>query len=199
MKEKIKDFLKYHTWLILIIIVIISTSWYYLINLKTEYKKDEQFSLFVLSQGFKNEELLYSFEEKIKTYNINLFNVYNYKDDDSNLDSYYERFGKTSDLLIFPKQDLIDLKDAIKDNFYVFDNFYQEDLSYYSFENKNYALKLFEQDNTTYNNKLNINNIFSFQKDSYLLINKHSYQIENNFELTKNIINLFIKEVVINA
>ncbi len=199
MKEKIKDFLKYHAWLILIIIVIVSTSWYYLINLKTEYKKDEQFSLFVLSQGFKNEELLYPFEEKIKTYNINLFNVYNYKDDDSNLDSYYERFGKTSDLLIFSKQDLIDLKDAIKDNFYVFDSFYQEDLSYYSFENKNYALKLFEQDNTTYNNKLNINNIFSFQKDSYLLINKHSYQIENNFELTKNIINLFIKEVVINA
>ena len=193
-KENFKNYLTYSWYIVLLICLFSYVFSYYVVDYLTRYKDEEVFSLFVTSKEVINEELDDIILNKYKKDGIELVNIYNFKYNDKYISSYYENFGKKSDLLILYKSDLTDMKEYIDNEYMIIQNIDLSNYKTYSYNDKIYGIEIYSnnEDNNSY-----LSTYFNFNDgnndSSYLLINKNSIHFKTNDSLGFNILNNLLK------
>lgn len=182
MRKNKSSFFIYNS-LILIVIFLISTSIFYVINNTIFKAKDnEKISIFVeCDQVTKNyNEYAYNFSTLMKN-NTNVIgvNFYFYDTSNSSSSSYYEKFGKTSDLIILKKDGVDTLKenDLLETNFKQIESSIDSRLNlknnrYYDKNNEDlYGYLIYEKNNNELNSYFDLINFFNLDtKSDYIML-----------------------------
>ena len=189
-----KDYITYSWRLLLIVLIFSYAFWYYVVSWRTEYKKEETFSIFITSYDWNNqlEDELYN---EFKDDGILDFNVYNFSIDDKDLSSYYTNFGVKSDILILYEFDLNDMDEYIDDYYMVIPSKYSNQFDCFKYNEAPYGIKLYDNENNEYNNSLiNKYNVFSGEKnqDVYILINKKSVHFDNEQDIGYSVLDYIL-------
>jgi len=198
-KKKITTFLTYHGVFALVISILICFTWSYVLKTIDEVKPYERVNIFMETYGVdkKLENDIYDFiKENDETKLLYEVNIYQFASNNEKITTYYESFGKNADLLILIEEDLIDMKEYLDDNFLQLSDELlfrtlgdKKDIyTYYQFDNKNYALKIYDKDNETYQYRKDVINYTAEGKTNhnyYLLINNKSVNVGEFNSLSK--------------
>ena len=192
-KTKLKDYLTYSWYIVLLVAVLSYTLSYYLVSYVNEYKREEVFSMFVTSYGIKDNSLEDRIYDKYFGDGINKVNIYNFSYEDEDISSYYANFGEKSDLVILYESDLEEMGEYIENKFVQL-NEYMDEYSTYSYEDKAYGILINDNKNS---GSSFLSSCFEFDgkidKPSYLLINKTSPHFTSKDSIGYNILNDLLK------
>lgn len=169
--------------LLLIVVFLISTSIFYVINNTIFKAKDnEKISIFVecdqITKYYNEYAKNFSTSMNANT-NVIEVNFYFYDTSNSSSSSYYEKFGKTSDLIILKKEGV----DTLKENDLLETNFKQiessvdsrlnlKNIRYFDKNNEDlYGYLIYEQNNNELNSYFNLINFFNLDtKSDYIML-----------------------------
>lgn len=192
-KTKLKDYLTYSWYIVLLVAVLSYTLSYYLVSYVNEYKREEVFSMFVTSYGIKDNSLEDRIYDKYVGDGINKVNIYNFSYEDEDISSYYANFGEKSDLVILYESDLEEMGEYIENKFVQL-NEYMDEYNTYSYEDKAYGILINDNKNS---GSSFLSSCFEFDgkidKPSYLLINKTSPHFTFKDSIGYNILNDLLK------
>ncbi len=197
--EKIKTFLQYRMWLILLIFLFTFVSFYWVLHAINAYKPEEKFSIFAECYGVKNQETFDSIDQMLNEKKVPSFQYYLYSPEDKDIASYYSRFGVESDIVILKEKDLLEMEDTIMDHFMILNDVLDASYAnyeYYSYESHHYALKVFSKNDDVYNQKITLTTVLNFtsqnQEDYYLLINHKSVHFSKKTSVGYEVINALL-------
>lgn len=175
MKNKIKNFFTYYSFVIILSLVFFSAL-FYVVNYNLYKPKNyEKISLFIEASDTINRNYGADLEKKIidKTKNSEhpVYEVtdYLYSANNSSLTSYYEKFGKSSDILILKEEDLTDLKenDILNESFIKINDSMNERINTLGFDvyldnsSNVYGYYVYKKDDSQYNEKFNFDKVFN--------------------------------------
>ncbi len=195
MNKKITNFLTYN-FLFIIGSFFIAWAAFSLINNRIyEVKETERINIFIESPTCLDSSYISDFNTKMKEKHSEIYetNFYYYSGSNSKVSDYYEKFGKTSDLIILSKVGL----DSLKENDMLSEYFLpittdmntkiNSDSSLELYKDKDdkniYGYTMYSKENSSYNSKFNLDKKFTLEVegDYVLLINYDS----KNFSLTE--------------
>lgn len=204
-KEMIGNFLQSRGWLMIMVLLLSYTGWYYVLNALNEYKKEEVFTLFTESYGVKNEAIISNLQNDFKEHGILKIEHYDFSPNRSNIGDLYTRFGADSDVLILKEKDLVDMEDVIGEVFYTtsevlsyFPNWSQYE--FYTDSEISCGLKVYDSENKNYNQNLKFDQFLNFEnaetpESFYLLINRGSIHFEAIADVGVDIMNKIFEEI----
>lgn len=197
-KKDITNFFTYYLWIVIIFAIVAFASATLLLSAINKIQDHERFSIFFAAYGITEERGKEDIQELLKDDGIVEVNYYSYRNDDSRIGAYYQAFGYYSEINILSEKDVKDMKETIK-NVYIpltneFKNATEIPSIYqtYDYEDKPYALKIFDKDDESYNAKFNYSTWINFEtpnkenENFYLLL---SYRSPNFGEYGKRNIN----------
>ena len=197
-KKNITNFFTYYLWIVIVFAIVTFASTTLLLSAINKIQDHERFSIFFAAYGITEERGKEDIQELLKDDGIVEVNYYSYRNDDSRIGAYYQAFGYYSEINILSEKDVKDMKETIK-NVYIpltneFKNAAEIPSIYqtYDYEDKPYALKIFDKDDESYNAKFNYSTWINFEtpnienENFYLLL---SYRSPNFGEYGKRNIN----------
>lgn len=187
-KKDVGDFFVSWGWLSIIFVLLSYLAWYWPITAIDAVKSNEKINFFIESYGLEDNSLQQDVLTTLQSDGVVEVNLYNYSPKDASLTSYYDSFGTTSDFVILYENDLTTMfqdPDAtnVLSSFVPFsDDLKKEtmnnnDYSYFKVKNGEYALKVFDATDTSYNLAHPFTKLINFTKtgvapvSSYLLLN----------------------------
>lgn len=180
-KKTINHFLEYNWYIILGCLILSYATFYVSLHSIHAYKDHEKVNFFIEGQYIKDEEVKDDLINNIDgLYEINYHIA---PSQSESLYRLYEGYFDTSDIYILRKQDFIDMQHLIKDKFINITNTFLSQitnnnfLEFYTYENNNYAIKIYDADDKNYNNLLGFENFMEFDQngdDYYLSFNNES-------------------------
>ena len=194
-KEGFRTYLTYYGWTIVVFLIIFWAGFYFIFRQMYAAKRYEQLNFFYAAYGLKDDSIHNKMQKALEDKSLYEVNYYDYSRIDKKIYEYYSATKDNCDFFVFSEQDLIDMKEVVKEEFKPLD----EDLlkrinlpSYYSlytYENINYGIKLIDKDDQEYNSKTKFDSLINYSlnndKDSfYLLININSINFDLNEEHT---------------
>lgn len=193
MNKKIANYLTYNFFFIIGSFFIAWAVFSLINNRIYEVKETERINIFIESPTCLDSSYIENFDKKMKEKQSDIYeiNFYYYSGKDSNVADYYEKYGKTSDLIVLSKTGLDVLKenDLLKEYFYPIDSDMNSkinsDSSLEIYKDKNnkfiYGYTIYSKENSEYNTKFSFEKKFKLEVDSdyILLINYNS----KNFSL----------------
>jgi hypothetical protein len=178
----------YYGMLILVSVIALFATWYWMIYAITAPAKNEKISFFVeaealIDENFENDLRIHLKNKGLLEVRVYTMSIYN-----SDMANQYERFGTEADFLILRDIDLVDMAEAITYSFIkisngLIDNILDNlDISpkFYTYGEENYGIKIYDQTDDIYNQTIGIENFCQFAKeedaisDYYLLFNSNS-------------------------
>ncbi len=193
MNKKVTNFLTYN-FLFIIGSFFIAWATFSLINNRIyEVKENERINIFIESPTCLDSSYISDFDTKMKDKHSEIYetNFYYYSGSNSNVTDYYEKYGKTSDLIILSKTglDVLKEKDMLSEYFYPISDSMNSKINsnsslevYKDKDNKfTYGYTMYSKENASYNTKFALEKKFKLEIDSdyVLLINYDS----KNFSL----------------
>ena len=186
-KKTILHFLEYN-WFIIIGTLILSYATFYVsFHSIHAYKTHEKVDFFIEGQYIKDTNLEYDLINNIEgLYEVNYHIA---PSQSESLYTLYEGYFNTSDIYILREQDFIDMQYLVKDRFINIGNdlptYFSNTFDYFTLENNNYAIKIYDKDDNLFNEKMGFINFIEFDKDLddyYLAFNKNSLKFGLNNE-----------------
>lgn len=186
-KKTINHFLEYNWFIVLGCLILSYVVFYSSLHAIHDYKDYEKVDFFIEGQYIKDKNL-----EDDLINNINGLYEVNYHiapSQSESLYTLYEGYFDTSDIYILREQDFIDMQHIVRDRFINIDNEFANkiakdiDLNFYTYENNNYAIKIFDYQDSNFNEKLGFANFMEFDQNNdnyYIAFNVNS----NKFSLT---------------
>jgi hypothetical protein len=187
-RKDIGDYFVSWGWLSLIFIILSYVGWYWGITVLDAVKSTEKINFFIESYGLETNTLSDDLITKFKDQGVVESNLYNYSPKDKSISSYYTSFGTESDFIILYQSDLDTMFQAatttsVRSNFVPFTSDLKAaaipsaDYSYYAVENVDYALKVYDPNDSAYNTLHPFGKLIDFTSTnytaeaSYLLLN----------------------------
>ena len=183
-KSKVGNFFMYYGWLVIIASVISFSVYTLVISAINRIKENEKFSIFFAAFGLKEERYKNELLSYLKDDGVVQVNYYSYNYTDSNIGDYYTAYGYSSEINILSESDLNEMGAGIKDTFILIDENVKNELQLnekyagYAYENEQFAIKIFDKDNDSYNEQYRYTEWINFTSDSvekenyYLLLSK---------------------------
>lgn len=214
-KDKIKNFFSYYGWLVLVAIIVSFAGWYYVINTINEYAPNELIKFFIEAYQIKDDKIFNDLSDYLKEDGVQKIDVHTYSPDSKQIGDYYTAFGKSSDIIILHSKDLLDMSEAVSEDFISINAEFEAEMmenvneiyDFYTFENNKYAIKIYSADDDEYNQRFTYQNWINFNAeekekyDYYMLFSKNSLNFGeyNEAYLSKNAIkavNYILKESI---
>ncbi|MCR4562035.1 MAG: hypothetical protein K5694_02375 [Bacilli bacterium] len=187
-KRDIRDFFVSWGWLIVLLIGISVFAWAYSISLINQIKDFERINFFIESYGLKEHSFEADLRKKLEPDGVLEVNLYDYQPNDRNIGDYYDAFGTISDFIVVNDKDLSDMsKDykttKIMNNYLPFTSTIKDEVimdssfAYYAVGEADYALKIYDKDDKTYNSAYHFDDLITFEKEGqtayswYLMLN----------------------------
>ncbi|MCH5180955.1 MAG: hypothetical protein J1F32_07055 [Erysipelotrichales bacterium] len=178
-KKLFNHFLEYR-WAPLIGCFLISYILFYFSLHKINAYKDYEKIVIFSAGGYLEDQNL---KDYILTNcpNVLSVDIYAYSSNDDMLVNLYQAYGKNADFLVLSTDDLKAMEDIIPEYWIPYDenlisSVLLQKFEYYTYNDINYGLKLFDSSNEDYNSKYHFNDFISFdgKQDYYLLCNLNS-------------------------
>lgn len=195
-KKDASNFFLYFSLPLIIVFILIFIIWYYIFQFLNKIYDFERISLFLECESIKKDigMDMYSYLQENTDENepVKEISIHAYSSSDSLISDYYQAFGLKADILILTGQDLVDTAEYIGDNFLEWDDNLLKKInlpndfsfSFYSYNEKNYGLKIYDSNNLTYSNQIGFNDWLEFEKDDselaetyYMVFNLYSDNI----------------------
>jgi hypothetical protein len=187
-KKDIGDFFVSWGWLVLIALILSYTAWYWAITAIDAIKNTEKINFFIESYGLKANTLSDDVVAKFADQGVVESNVYCYAPNDVSISSYYTKFGNESDFIILYQSDLDTMfqnpdSTSVLSSFVPFSSdlkkatMSQDDYAYYQVKGEDYALKVYDSADASYNTAHPFTSLIDFSsstkngESSYLLLN----------------------------
>jgi len=187
-RKDIGDYFVSYGWLCLIFIIVSYVAWYWPITAIDAIKSSEKINFFVESYGLKENTLSSDIVSRFSSKGVVESNLYCYSPKDASISTYYTKFGTESDFIILYQSDLDTMfqnvsSTSVLSSFLPFTSelksaaISQNDYAYYPVNGADYALKVFDASDPTYNTLHPFSNLINFITDgvtaesSYLLLN----------------------------
>lgn len=187
-RKDIGDYFVSYGWLGLVFIIVSYVAWYWSITTIDEVKPYEKINFFIESYGLKDNTLASDVVSRLSSKGVVEINLYCYSPKDASISSYYTKFGTESDFIILYQSDLDTMfqnvsSTSVLSSFVPFTADFKaeavptSDYQYYVVSGQDYALKLYDADDVTYNALHPFANLINFTLDgasaesSYLLLN----------------------------
>lgn len=187
-KKDIGDFFVSWGWLSIIFVLLSYLAWYWPITAIDAVKSNEKINFFIESYGLEENSLQQDVLNNLQGDGVVEVNLYNYSPKDASLTSYYDSFGTASDFVILYENDLATMfqdpdSTNVLSSFAPFsedlkkETMTNDDYAYYKVNNGDYALKVFDATDTSYNQTHLFDKLIDFTKtgvtpvSSYLLLN----------------------------
>lgn len=200
MKNKIKNFFTYYSFVVILALIFFSAI-FYVINYNLYKPKNyEKINFFIEASDAINRNYGNDLEKRLiddtkeSNHPIYEVNYYLFSANNSDLTSYYEKFGKESDILILKEEDVKDLKDndILNESFININSNMNERINTFAFDtytdnsNNVYGYYVYKQNDSEYNSKFNFDKVFSII-DTYnyiMLFNVNSINFLDDFNQT---------------
>lgn len=187
-RKDIGDYFISYGWLSLIFIIVSYVAWYWSITTIDEVKPYEKINFFIESYGLKDNTLSSDVVSHLSAQGVVESNLYCYSPKDASISSYYTKFGTESDFIILYQSDLDTMfqnvsSTSVLSSFLPFSTDFKavavptSDYQYYAVNSQDYALKLYDASDATYNALHPFSNLINFTlegmsgESSYLLLN----------------------------
>lgn len=200
-KEGIKTYLTYFGWSILLLPFVLWAGFYFIFRQMYAAKPYEQLTIFYAAYGLKDDSFHNKMQKDLEDKACYEINYYDYSRSDKKIYEYYSSVKDNCDFFVFGEQDLVDMKEVVKEQFKVIDEDLAKNINlpsyyeYFSYEEGNYGIKLVDKENSEYNQKTKFDSLINYslnnQSDSfYLLINKDSVNFDKESNHTLGYIGL---------
>jgi hypothetical protein len=187
-RKDIGDYFISYGWLSLIFIIVSYVAWYWSITTIDEVKPSEKINFFIESYGLKDNTLSADIVSRFSSKGVVESNLYNYSPKDASIGNYYTKFGTESDFIILYQSDLDTMfqnvaSTSVLSSFLPFTSAFKDtaiptgDYDYYSVNGQDYALKLYDAADASYNALHPFTGLIDFTlegtsaESSYLLLN----------------------------
>jgi len=187
-RKDIGDYFVSYGWLSLIFIIVSYVAWYWSITTIDEVKPYEKINFFIESYGLKDNTLSSDVVSRLSAKGVVESNLYCYSPKDASISSYYTKFGTESDFIILYQSDLDTMfqnvsSTSVLSSFLSFTADFKaaavptSDYQYYAVRGQDYALKLYDANDASYNALHPFANLINFTlegasaESSYLLLN----------------------------
>ena len=185
-KKGVLSFFMYYGWLILAFGLVSFAALTLVLSSINKIYDHQRFSVFFAAYGIKEERYKDELGELLKDDGVIQVNYYSFFADDTELVTYYEMYGVKSDVIIFSEKDVTDMQEYIGDYFISITDPLKEELgisnnySYYNYGENAYAIKIFDKNDASYNEKFTYSEWINFKSSDnyienfYILLKKSS-------------------------
>lgn len=187
-RKDIGDYFVSYGWLSLIFIIVSYVAWFWSITTLDEVKSYEKINFFIESYGLRDNTLSSDIVSRFSSKGVVESNLYCYSPKDASISTYYTKFGTESDFIILYQSDLDTMfqnvsSTSVLSSFVPFTSELKaaavptNDYHYFSVSSQDYALKLYDANDASYNALHPFTKLIDFTSEgttaesSYLLLN----------------------------
>lgn len=184
-KKSLLNYFMYYGWAIIVFGIVAFASLTLILSAVNKIYDHQRFSIFFSAYGLKEERYKDELLEELKDDGVIEINYYDYPCDSSKVVTYYTVYGEKSDINILSETDIKDMQQYVADYFInitdplISDLGLSNDYTYYSYDEKAYAIKIFDKDDESYNDKFIYQEWIDFKKEDlsdnfYILLRRNS-------------------------
>lgn len=184
-KKTFLNYFMYYGWAIIIFGIVTFASLTLILSAVNKIYDHQRFSIFFSAYGLKEERFKDELKELLKEDGVIEVNYFDFPCDDPKVVTNYNAYGEKSDVVILNEKDVVDMKEYIADNFIDINDSLKSDLdlsniyNYYSYDDKEFAIKIYDKDDDEYNQKFIYQEWINFSRDEltdnfYILLKKSS-------------------------
>jgi hypothetical protein len=216
--KTVTDYFVSRGWLIIVFAALSYAVWYWPITAADAIQPFEKINFFFECYGLESNTLSDDITNLLEDEGVVEVNLYSYSPEDSNISTYYDKFGEESDFIVVTGSDVQtmfqnatstsarslfvpfsdELRSAMTEGF-------ADDYSYYDVLSVPYALKIYDPDDSSYDEQHAFSQLLDFCPESgtcdsyYLLLNEDTpnFSPYGNDDTTGNgvvALNYFLKE-----
>lgn len=180
-KEDRHTFFAYYGWTIPVFLIAFWAMYYFIFNQIYATQAYQQLVFFYAAYGVKDNSIHTKLQKKLEPKQCYEVNHYDYSKDSQDAYQNFTAVYPICDFFVFSKTDLVDMDAGVKTYFkpitddLIATSNIPASYTYYSFETVNYAIKIYDSVNDTYNSDKPFSKYLNFSKgsntdDFYLLI-----------------------------
>ena len=184
-KKTLLNYFMYYGWAIIVFAIVSFASLTLILSAVNKIYDHQRFSIFFSAYGLKEERFKNELLDELKDDGVIEINYFDYPCNSDQIVTYYDVYGEKSDINILSETDIKDMQQYVGDYFINITGYLKTELNlsnnytYYSYDEKPYAIKIYDKDDNSYNDKFIYQEWINFSKGEltdnfYILLRRNS-------------------------